>query len=75
MMKVSSAVPVITVVWACLMTFAALISILKRTTWLPFPAWVYFDLTLFNIVVGLAFTTIFKRKNGCNANLPMRIPW
>jgi carotenoid cleavage dioxygenase len=52
----------ITVVWACLMTFAALISILKRTTWLPFPSWVYFDLTLLNIVVGLTFTTIFKRK-------------
>jgi hypothetical protein len=44
------------------MTFAALISILKRTSWLPFPDWVYFDLTLLNIVVGLAFTTIFKRK-------------
>ena len=52
----------ITVVWAWLMTFAALISILKRTTWVPFPDWVYFDLTLLNIVVGLAFTTIFKRK-------------
>ena len=52
----------ITVVWACLMTFAVLVSILKRTTWLPFPDWVYFDLTLLNIVVGLTFTTIFKRK-------------
>jgi hypothetical protein len=52
----------ITVVWACLMTFAVLISILKRTTWLPFPSWVYFDLTLLNILVGLTFTTIFKRK-------------
>jgi carotenoid cleavage dioxygenase len=52
----------ITVVWAFLMTFAVLISILKRTTWLPFPNWVYFDLTLLNIVVGLTFTTIFKRK-------------
>lgn len=52
----------ITVVWACLMTFAVLISILKRTTWLPFPKWVYFDITVLNIVVGLTFTTIFKRK-------------
>lgn len=52
----------ITVAWACLMTFAALLSLLKRTTWLPFSNWVYFDLTLLNIVVGLAFTTIFKRK-------------
>ncbi len=52
----------ITVVWACLMTFAVLISILKRTTWLPFPIWVYFDITILNIVVGLTFTTIFKRK-------------
>ncbi len=52
----------ITVVWACLMTFAVLISILRRTTWLPFPSWVYFDLTMLNILVGLTFTTIFKRK-------------
>ena len=52
----------ITMVWAFLMTFAFLISVVKRTTWLPFPSWVYFDLTLLNIVVGLTFTTIFKRK-------------
>lgn len=52
----------ITIVWACLMTFAVLISILRRTTWLPFPSWVYFDLTLLNIVVGLTYNTIFKRK-------------
>jgi len=52
----------ITVVWACLMTFAVLISILKRTTWLPFPNWVYFNITILNIVVGLTFTTIFKRR-------------
>ena len=53
---------IITLVWACLMTFAVLISVIRRTTWLPFPSWVYFDLTLLNIAVGLAFTTIFKRK-------------
>jgi len=52
----------ITMVWALLMTFAVLISILKRTTWLPFPNWVYFDITILNIMVGLTFTTIFKRK-------------
>ena len=52
----------ITVVWACLMTFAVLISILKRTTWLPFPNWVYFDINILNIVVGLTFTSIFKRN-------------
>jgi carotenoid cleavage dioxygenase len=52
----------ITVVWACLMTFAVLISVTRRTNWLPFPNWVYFDLTLLNIVAGLTFTTIFKRK-------------
>jgi len=52
----------ITVVWACLMTFAVLISILKRTTWLPLPKGIYFYMTILNILVGLAFTTIFKRK-------------
>jgi carotenoid cleavage dioxygenase len=52
----------ITVVWACLMTFAVLISILKRTTWLPFSNMVYSDITILNLVVGLTFTTIFKRK-------------
>ena len=53
---------IITVVWACLMTFAVLISVTRRTNWLPFPNWVYFDLTLLNIAAGLTFTTIFKRK-------------
>jgi carotenoid cleavage dioxygenase len=52
----------ITVVWACLMTFAVLISILKRTPWVPFSKGVYFDISIVNIVVGLIFTTIFKRK-------------
>jgi len=52
----------ITLVWACLMTLAVLISILKRTTWLPFPNGVYFDITILNIIIGLTFTTIFKRK-------------
>jgi len=52
----------ITVVWSCLMTFAVLISILKRTNWLPLPTVIYFDITILNILVGLTFTTIFKRK-------------
>ncbi|MDD4604359.1 MAG: hypothetical protein PHF97_11215 [Bacteroidales bacterium] len=52
----------ITMVWACLMTFAVLVSVLKRTTWVHLPNWVYFDITVLNIVVGLTFTTIFKRK-------------
>lgn len=52
----------ITIVWACLMTFALLISVIKRTALLPFPDWVYFDLSLLNIAAGLAFTTAFKRK-------------
>jgi carotenoid cleavage dioxygenase len=60
---------IITVVWASLMTFAVLISVIRRTTWLPFPHWVYFDLTLLNIAAGLAFTTIFKRKKRLHREL------
>ena len=52
----------ITVVWACLMTFAVMVSILRRTPWLPFSKGIYFDITILNILVGLTFTTIFKRK-------------
>jgi len=52
----------ITVVWAWLMTFAVLISIFKRSSWLPFSHGFYFGLTILNIVAGLTFTTLFKRK-------------
>jgi hypothetical protein len=52
----------ITLVWAGLMTFAVLLSVIKRTAWLPLPNWVYFDLSLLNIAAGLAFTTVFKRR-------------
>jgi carotenoid cleavage dioxygenase len=52
----------ITIVWACLMTFAVLISILKRVHWLPFSQGFYFDLTILNIIGGLTYNTIFKRK-------------
>ena len=61
----------ITVVWACLMTFAVLISVSRRTNWLPFPNWVYFDMTLLNIAVGLTFTTIFKRKKRLKRELAL----
>ena len=50
------------VVWAWLMTFAVLISIFKRTSWLPFSHGFYFGLTLLNILAGLTFTALFKRK-------------
>jgi hypothetical protein len=52
----------ITLVWAGLMTFAVLISITKRSCWVLWPGWVYFDLSLLNIVAGLTFTTVFKRR-------------
>jgi hypothetical protein len=62
---------IITVVWACLMTFAVMISVIRRTNWLPFPQWVYFDLTLLNIAAGLTFTTIFKRKKRLKRELAL----
>ncbi|MCX6246140.1 MAG: hypothetical protein NTW10_00265 [Bacteroidetes bacterium] len=52
----------ITLVWACLMTFAAFLSVIRRTGWVPLPGWVYFDLSLLNIAAGLVFTTVFKRR-------------
>jgi hypothetical protein len=52
----------ITLVWAGLMTFAVLISVTKRSGWVSWPGWVWFDLSLLNIIAGLAFTTVFKRR-------------
>jgi carotenoid cleavage dioxygenase len=52
----------ITIFWACLMTFAFLISILKRTHWLPLSMDFYYGLTILNIVGGLTYNTYFKRK-------------
>jgi len=50
-----------TIVWAALMTLSVALSILRRTTLLSWPGWVYFGLSLVIIISGLAYTTVFKR--------------
>jgi len=51
-----------TIVWASLMTVSVALSILKRTSLLDWPGWVYFDLSLVIIIAGLFYTTVFKRQ-------------
>jgi hypothetical protein len=52
----------ITLVWACLMSLAAGVSVLRRSSMINLPAWVYFDASLCIILTGLTFTTLFKRQ-------------
>jgi hypothetical protein len=52
----------ITLVWAYLMTFSALVTISRRCLPLHLPNWVYFDTTLCVLTIGLIFTTLFKRQ-------------
>lgn len=52
----------ITYVWAGLMSLAFSISLVRRTSWLAWPSWVYFSVSLCIIASGLTFTTIFKRR-------------
>jgi hypothetical protein len=52
----------ITLVWAGLMSVATGLSILRRSSIVDLPGWVYFDASLFIILTGLTVTTLFKRK-------------
>lgn len=52
----------ITYVWAGLMSLAFAVSLVRRTSLLNWPDWVYFGMSLCIIVAGLTFTTIFKRQ-------------
>lgn len=52
----------ITLVWACLMSIAVGLSILRRSSMVDLPGWVYFDASLCIILTGLTVTTLFKRR-------------
>ena len=52
----------LTIVWASLMSLSVILSIVKRTSWLNWPGWVYFGLSPVIIISGLAYTTVFKRQ-------------
>jgi len=51
-----------TIVWAILMTVSVVVSIVKRSSLLNWPGWVYFTLNQVIIASGLIYTTVFKRK-------------
>jgi hypothetical protein len=51
-----------TIVWASLMSLSVFLSILRRTSLVNWPGWVYFGLSLVIIVAGLTYTTVFKRQ-------------
>jgi len=52
----------ITMVWACLMTLAAGVALVRCSALLRLPAWVYFDASLAIILTGLTCTILFKRQ-------------
>jgi len=52
----------ITMVWACLMSLAAGLSVLRRSSMINLPGWVFFDASLCIIIAGLTFTMLFKRQ-------------
>jgi len=52
----------ITLVWAFLMSLAAGFSVLRRSSMVNLPGWVYFDASLCIILTGLTVTTLFKRQ-------------
>ncbi len=52
----------ITMVWACLMTLAAGVAVVRCSAMFSLPAWVYFDASLGIILTGLTCTILFKRQ-------------
>jgi hypothetical protein len=52
----------ITVVWACLMSLSALVSLIHRIPGLKWPEWVFFLLSMCIMLTGLTFTTVYKRQ-------------
>jgi hypothetical protein len=51
-----------TIVWASLMSVSVVLSIVRRSSLFHLPGWVYFGLSLFIIMSGLTYTTVYKRK-------------
>jgi len=52
----------LTLVWAWLMSLAVAVAILRRSSLVNLPEWVYFDAGLVIIFTGLIITTLFKRQ-------------
>lgn len=52
----------ISLTWAYLMSLSVGLSILRRSSLLNLPEWVYFDASLCIIFTGLAITTLFKAR-------------
>lgn len=52
----------ISLTWAYLMSLSVGLSILRRSSSLNLPEWVYFDASLCIIFTGLAITTLFKAR-------------
>jgi hypothetical protein len=53
---------VIAVVWACLMTVSAVMSGVKHSHIVQLPDWVYFYISMTNLVVGAIFTVWYKKR-------------
>ena len=53
---------VIAVVWACLMTVSAVMSAVKHSHIVQLPDWVYFYISMTNLVVGAIFTVWYKKR-------------
>jgi hypothetical protein len=53
---------VIAVVRACLMTISAVMSAVKHINIVQLPDWIYFYISMTNLVVGAVFTVWYKKR-------------
>jgi carotenoid cleavage dioxygenase len=52
----------ISIIWAILMSLAVGVSVIRRTSVVQAPSWVFFTISICLILAGVTFTTIFKRQ-------------
>jgi len=53
---------IIAVVWACLMTFSTIMSVIKHSAITHLADWVYFYISITNMILGAMFTVWYKRR-------------
>lgn len=53
---------IIALVWACLITFSAVMAAVKHSHIVQLPDWVYFYISVINMVLGAIFTVWYKKR-------------
>jgi len=57
-------------VWACLMTVSAVMSVVRHSQIFQWPEWVYFYISITNMVAGAVFTIWYKKRAQRQASGP-----